>query len=365
MMDGDDPAPLSLGQLRALTSSAVREVAWGLRAVSAEVAGWRRRAIAIPDSSIRRQALAALGDKRPLIDGAALFWILPSRPHPQLLRLLVAFQTLANFHDHASEDAGGGGGAGPGSSMRAFLEVVDIDRPLVSYYGQGPEAADGGYLHALAHTCRADYASLPHYRTAQAMLLQQAHRARSLDLEHDRSPQRRVEGLKQFAAHEFSGTTDATWWELTAGACSLLPAIVQLALAADEQTTEDDLRRSVDAYTWVGSVSALLDSYIDQFEDATTGTHNYLAYYPGPDVAVDRIAILIDRALREVAALRNGERHLVIVGSMVAMYLTSDSARSRSLRASSRTLSASSGALTRLLIPILRGWRIAYRHGGA
>ncbi|MCW2983230.1 MAG: hypothetical protein JWR63_800, partial [Conexibacter sp.] len=301
-MAGEDPAPLSLGQLRTLTTSAARELGWGLRAVSAEVAGWRRRAMAVPDPSIRHHALAALSDKRPLLDGAALFWILPDRRRPELLRLLVAFQTLANFHDQASERAGGGGDASPGSSMVAFLEVVDVDRPLASYHGDGRAAQDGGYLHALAQTCRGVCGLLPHYRAAQGMLLLQAHRARSLDIEHDSDSRRRADGLKRFAALEFSGMIDVRWWEPAAGAASLLTAIVLLALAADEQTSEDDLRRAVDAYTWVASVSSLLDNYIDQFEDATTGTHNYLAYYPGPDVAVDRIAILIGRALREVAA---------------------------------------------------------------
>jgi tetraprenyl-beta-curcumene synthase len=357
---GQDPAPLSVSQLRTLATSAARELGWGLRAVNAELAGWRRRALAIRDPSIRRHALEALSDKRPLIDGAALFWTLPNRRQPELLRLLVAFQTLANFHDHASERAGRRGGASPGSSMLAFLDIVDADRPLANYYGEGPAAKDGGYLHALAQACRAGCAMLPHYRTARGTLLQQAYRARSLDLEHDTDPRRRAEGLKRFGAREFGGTTDTAWWELTAGACSLLTAIVQLALAADEQTTGDDLRRAVDAYMWVASVSSLLDNYIDQFDDATTGAHNYLAYYPGPEVAVQRVGVLIDRALREVGALRNGERHLVIVASMTAMFLSSDSARSRSLRCSTRVLAGNGGALTRLLIPVLRAWRIAY-----
>jgi tetraprenyl-beta-curcumene synthase len=356
-----DPAPLSLSHLHTLAASAARELGWGLRTVSTEFASWRTRALAIPDPSIRDHALEALDAKRPLLDGAALFWILPERRQPELLRLLVAFQTLANFHDHASERAGRGGSAGPGSSMLAFLDVVDVDRPLTSY-DEGPGAPDGGYLHALAHACRARYATLPNYSKAQELLLQQARRARTLDLEHDPDPRRRANGLKQLARREFVAKTDAAWWELAAGASSLLTAIVLLALAAEEQTTEHDLRRAADAYTWVASVSSLLDNYIDQFDDAACGEHNYFVYYPTPAAAVQRIGVLIDRALREVGALRNGERHVMIVASMTAMYLSSDSARSRSLRGSTRVLAGHGGELTRLLIPILRAWRIAYRH---
>ena len=67
------------------------------------------------------------------------------------------------------------------------------------------------------------------------------------------------------------------------------------------------------------------------------------------------------RSLREVAALRHGERHVLIVTSMTAMYLSSDGARGDELRATTRRLVAGGGTLTRALLPILRAWRLAYR----
>jgi hypothetical protein len=45
---------------------------------------------------------------------------------------------------------------------------------------------------------------------------------------------------------------------------------------------------------------------------------------------------------------------------MVAMYLSRDSAYTPELRASTRTLVDAGGSLTKLLLPILRTWRIAY-----
>jgi tetraprenyl-beta-curcumene synthase len=353
------PAPLSISQLSALGAGAARELGWGLGSVRTELDGWRTRASAIPDPSLRSDALRAQAEKRVLVDGAALFWTLPRRRQPELLRLLVAFQTLANLIDHTSERAARGDGAERASSILLLLDAVDIDRPLVGYDAE-PPVADGGYVHALVQACRAGCATLPHYRAVREMLLREVNRARSFDIEHDPDEGRRAERMKQFADCEFGDTTDGMWWELTAGASSLLTAIVLLALATDEQMTKHDLRRAVDAYAWAARVSALLDNYIDQFDDATSGAHNYLAYYPATEVAVHRMSVLVDRTLREVGALRNGERHLVIVASMIAMFLSSDSARSRSLRGSTRALAAHGGALTRLLMPILRAWRVAY-----
>ncbi|HEV7754119.1 MAG TPA: DUF2600 family protein [Baekduia sp.] len=358
---GHDPAPLSVHQICALGASAGRELGWGLRAVSSELAGWRMHALSIPDSTIRHDALQALSDGRALVDGAALFWILPSRRHPELLRLLVALQTLLNFLDLALE-RGARERGDPGRWMSLALDALDLDRPLPGIDGDLPLVDDAGYLRALTLACRAGCATLPQYRQAHGLLVREARRSRAFEIEHELDPRRRVAAMQQFAAHEFSATTDATWWEVTGGASSLLPAMAVLALAADDETIADDLRHAASAYMWVANAGALLDSYGDQLDDAVTGAHNWLAYYPAKNLALQRTAAVIDRALREAAALRNGDRHLVIVTSMVALMLSGDNARSRSLRSSTHALAAAGGSLTRLLIPILRAWRIAYRH---
>jgi len=354
-----DPAPLSPRQLRALAISAARELRWGLGAVKHEHARWQRHASAIPDAEQRRHALDALGDKRPLLDGAALFWTIPDRRDPHLLRLLVAFQVLANYHDHASERVGAGlDPGGPGSSMETFVEVVDLDRPPHGY-------RDSEYLSTLVGACRDGCARLPRYAEARTHLLREARRARSLDLEHveDRSTQ--VALLRRFAEDERGPRDDLRWFERTAGSSSLLTAIVSLAVAARPDTSLADLDQAVHAYTLVATLSALLDNYVDLADDVAAGVHNYLGYYPSADAAVERIETLVDDALRAVGRLRHGERHRVIVGSMVAMYLTSDGAREPQRTRDTRRLSASGGSLVALLIPILSAWRRSRGEGSA
>ncbi|MCW2985261.1 MAG: hypothetical protein JWR63_2831 [Conexibacter sp.] len=314
---------------------------------------------------MRSNALAALSDKRPLLDGAALFWILPTRRHGELVQLLVAFQILANFHDHAGERAGRAPTAmEPAGTIRTLAAVIDVERPWAGYFGEWPPA-DGGYLDALASTCRSVSARLPGYPAARTLLVQQIRRAQVMDIEHGPAARDRPRLLRHFAASDLGPTEDLEWWELAAGAASLLTVIVTLALAADERTTPDDLDQAVDAYIWVGSVGSLLDNYIDQADDARTGAHNYLSYYGSRHDAAERLASLIDRALCKARSLRQGERHLVIVASMTAMYLSSGSARSEPLRASTKDLITRSGSLTRLLLPLIRAWRIAYGEADA
>ncbi|HEX5925866.1 MAG TPA: DUF2600 family protein [Baekduia sp.] len=355
-----DPAPVTLRQLTALGRIATLELGWGLRGVRQELRGWRTQALAIPDPVLRQEAIAAQDDKRVLVDGAVLFWALSRRRSHELLRLLVAFQTLANYLDNASERLAVTRETQPRTAC-ILVAALDLGRSSPSAGVAGAGRDDGGYLAALGEACRAGCARLPSYRAAHDLLLCEAARARSLDIEHDRDPRRRTWQMRRFAAVEYGGADDTNWWESVAGSSSLLTTIAVLALAADEGAAQQELQASVDAYSSAAVVSALLDNYVDQLDDRQTAAHNYLHYYSSSEDAVRRLAELIDRMMRQLATLRHPERHLVIASSMVAMFLSSDSARSNVLAPDTVRLAARSGSLTTALIPLLRAWRLANR----
>lgn len=342
-------------------NAVARELFWGVRAVRREYQIWSRRAMAIPDAKLRRNAIAALQDKRPLLDGAALFWTIPTRRRPALLRLLVTFQILANYHDHAGERARGYPVEDPAGTMDGFITVLDLDQSAERYHPT--RAQDGGYLAALVADCRAGCRSLPGYCTARDHLIVAARNGRTLDLEHHHDDVRRPHLLRKFAFDEMGGHPSLSWFELTAGASSMLTAIAGLALATDESTTAADFSEANDAYMLAATLSALLDNYVDLAEDRSAGSHNYLTYYVDLDSAVLRIAELIANTLAAVGGLRHGERHRVIVAAMVAMYLTSDGARSHKSQYQA-ALSERAGSLTMLLTPALAAWRnVRGEHG--
>jgi len=104
----------------------------------------------------------------------------------------------------------------------------------------------------------------------------------------------------------------------------------------------------------------MLDNYADQDEDEVSGNHNYFSHYSTAAVGVRRVSDAIDRATRNVMTLTHGERHLVIVASMIAMYLSKTSDRNAASIAERRQLARAAGPLVALLVPILRLWRLAY-----
>lgn len=344
-----------------LVGTAARQLALGMSAVAREVRAWRRRARTSPDPPLRQGALSSLAHKRGHSDGAALFWTIPRTHSADLLRLLVAYEVIWDFLDSINERGAAAGEANGRRLHLALIDALDRERPVSDYYRLHPWRDDGGYLHTLVAGCRAQCAALPSYERVRSRLRTEAIRAQVLAINHDTDPDRRDANLRAWAAHEFPGGCEASWFELTGAASASLTVHVLLALAADELCSESDIARAQGAYfPWISAATTMLDSFVDQLEDAEHGDHSYVAHYPSPAQAAARIRELVRRSLREVDALRDPERHRLIVACMVAMYLSKDSAHSRALRATTWSLVAAGGSLTWLLLPVLRLWRIAY-----
>src|SRR6185312_9044343 len=85
------------------TATVVRYLTTVLPVVTRELRHWHAQASAIPDPTLRANALEALG-KRGNMEGAALFAVLAPRSHRRLsVRALVAFQTAYNYLDMLAE----------------------------------------------------------------------------------------------------------------------------------------------------------------------------------------------------------------------------------------------------------------------
>lgn len=314
----------------------------------------------IPDGPIREDALDSIDRKRENADGAALFWILPRRRDPNLLRLLVAYQIIWDFLDSVSERGACAGTVNGRQLHRALVEALDPARPISDYYRYHPWHDDGGYLRTLVETCRETCAALPSYGRVRALIVREAERAQVQALNHDLDPRVRDEALREWAAQEFSGEQRLSWFELSSAASASLAVHAFLALAAQPACTDLEIRRTCGAYfPWIAGTATMLDSYVDQVEDAREGNHRYVDHYGSVALAGERVHTLVARSTEEARRLRDGHRHAVIAACMVAMYLSKDSARTPEMRASSASIARAGGTLTRILLPILRLWRIA------
>ncbi len=354
-----DPAPLSAPQLLALATAAGRELSWGLRAAARELRGWRAAAAAIPDPGLRADALASLACKRGHADGAALFTILPRRRDARLLRLLVAYETMVDYLDNVSERHPT---CANGLQLHgALADALDPDTPLNDWYRHHPTCDDGGYLAALVDACREGCRALPSYELVRPLLARDARLALVLGINHDPDPVRRDAALREWAAVELPGERELAWFELSGAASATMSVLALLALAADPALCAAEVDAVHAAYwPWISLATTMLDSWVDATDDPRDGHHSYVAHYGDAAAALPRVRAAVGRGAAAARGLPAGHRHAVIVGCMVALYLSEDSARTPATRADTRELVRAGGSLVRLLLPMLRGWRLAY-----
>jgi tetraprenyl-beta-curcumene synthase len=348
-------------QLWALIAAVARDLAWVVPCVSAELRHWREVAARIPIEPLRREALDALHQKRGQSEGAALFSVLPRRRNRSYLRLLVAYQIIWDYLDSVNERSVSAGLANGRQLHLALVDALDPDAPIRDYFAHSPWADDGGYLRALVETCRECCSALPSYSRVQPAVLRDAKRAQVLAINHEPDPDLRNAALRGWAAHEFPDGSAVTWFELTGAASAALATFALLALACEQTCSEAEIAQTHSAYfPWVSASATMLDSYVDQHEDIANGDHVYVAHYATPQIAVSRICELVGRAVEELHGLKATETHLVIVSSMVGLYLSKESARLPAMRHSSKAIAQAGGALTCVLVPVLRAWRTVH-----
>jgi len=322
---------------------------------------WRAHARLIPDQSIRTDALNSLATKRGNIDGAALFWVIPCSRNPCLLKLLVAYQVMWDFLDSASETGAIAGQANGRQLHLALVDAVDRERPISDYYLLHPWHKDAGYLCALVEACRRSSQRLPSFEAIRPLLVREAYRANVQAINHDVGHSQRTAALSKWVAREYLPREDILWFELAAAAGAGLSIYALFALAVEPRLGGSDAVRIYNAYfPWMSALATMLDSYVDQDEDAANGDHVYLEHYRSPEKAAIGIRRLVNRSVLEAAALPNGERHVLLVACMIAMYLSKDSARVSARRETTQSLVRAGGSLTGTMLPILRLWRIAY-----
>jgi tetraprenyl-beta-curcumene synthase len=240
----------------------------------------------------------------------------------------------------------------------ALSDAVTPNTSISNYYRYHPQKDDHGYLGALVGACRESCILLPRYLTVSELVVREAHRAQVLALNHD--PRRRDDKLRAWAEQEFPDWKHNSWFELSGAATASLTVHALLALAAESSCAASDIDHVQAAYfPWLSLATTMLDSYVDWPEDTAKGDHSYIDHYPNLDFALRRIDELIRRSTHEALAMRNGHRHAVIVACMIAMYMSRDSARTVERRTTTLRFVRAGGSLTRLLLPILRIWRIA------
>jgi tetraprenyl-beta-curcumene synthase len=325
--------------------------------VRRELAGWDRRARAIPHPVLRAQALAKLDGERLNPEAAALFAVLaPLRARRRVVRLIVAYQVLYDYLDGVNEQPGFDG-LPVGLQMHAALsDALEPERQLSDYYAEISGVDDGGYLRELCSACRDVVAGLPCVGRFQAELGRATRRCGEAQSHNHAS---RGE-LIDWSQTQLSSFPEYRWWELAAGGISCLNIHALLACAAQPSTTPEDICRLGSAYfPSICSISALLDSLSDYHADLETGNHSFVSHYRDPSAAGRRLREIASEARSRTAGLPRRARHETILAGILAYYLSCPSVSDGFPAEASQGLIRCGGRLGPAMLAVLRAWRRA------
>ncbi len=333
--------------------------------VGRELAVWKRRAQAIPDPVLRTQALHKLTVERLNPEAAAFFAVLVAhRERPRVIRLIVAFQLLYDYIDAVNELPGATDMRNGLQLHGVLIDAVAPDRPLRDYYRHNPTRRDGGYLLALADTCKRIIGTLPSAASISPLFVSTTERCGQAQSYNHAITTEGELGFIDWCNKQGSGG-DYLWWEIAAGGISCLAIHALFALAADAQGTIEEAER-LDAvyFPSICAISGLLDSLADHDSDVGTTNHSFMAHYRDSTQAAERLVTITVEAADQVSGLRDRRRHIIILCGIVAFYLSSPAARAGSYLQVANELMQAAGVLARPMRMAMRLRRWASAHDG-
>lgn len=297
--------------------------------VRRELTYWRRRAAAIPDPVLRRDALFTHHTKSRNSEGAAAYGILVPRVHLRsAVRGIVAFELMLDYLDTISEQPVVDPLANGLQLHRAFDNAVAVDAALDDYYAFHPQRDDGGYLKAQVVACQEALTQLPSYaavadalRRSAALSGQAQSFSHAVDLGLDKSE---IEAWARDGITEAQFGSDLRWWEIAAAGSSSLPVVVLIASAANPMLSEDDLARIEGAYSpWIAALSSLLDCLVDLADDDEAGQPNHLRRYSSEEEVAERLGWIASESLRLTSDLPQNDLHELVLAGIGGYYLAS------------------------------------------
>lgn len=331
-------------------------------AASSELRHWRRSAARIRDPELRRLALEAL-EKRSNMEGAAAFAVLSgSRHRRDAIRALVAFQAIYNHVDMLAEQPSANPEANARRLHEALLLALEPGAAAPDRKTLQPDVDDGGYLAEMIEVCRWALSRLPGFATAAPAARRAAIRIAAFQSLSLGKPGE----LEAWADREASPGSGFAWFEAAAAAGSSLPVHALIAASMSPELSSRDVVAIEHAYSSViGALHSLLDSVVDEAEDAATGQLSLIGCYDATGDAVTRMRRFSERALNVAHELPEGRTHALLGAAMTCSYISSCERSNARAQVIVAELRASLGAIARPLLLVFALRRLTDRLGAS
>ncbi len=271
---------------------------------------------------MREAAFSALLTKSDVLEGAVAFAVfVPPRTRLDVVRAIAALEIAFDYLDNIVELPN----PDPILNSRSLCQALhSISEPRLihpDYYEHHVARDDCGYLEALVNTCRVALAKLPSYsivaepvrRALSRIVMYQSLNHGDADGSHD--------AFREWARSQSALATGLRWWEAGAAMGSQLAVLALIAAAADP-TMGVERATAIECayYPWIGALSTLLDSVVDQRIDRAENQRSLIDYYSSSEVTAERLRLMAGEARRAIGPLADASNHMMILASMAAFF---------------------------------------------
>jgi tetraprenyl-beta-curcumene synthase len=287
---------------------------------AAELRRLNKRARAIPDPAIRREALSSLRRKAFHVHGGCVFaTFLEPAAAASFVELVATYETAVDYLDNLCDRIGTADEADFRALHESLLDAITPGAPLREYF-RHRAGDDGGYLAELVIRSQASFAALPSYDAVRASIKGVTERYCELQALKHLAPGERE---RRCEAAFSSVAPDLTWWEAAAGCGSTMATFALTYAAATPSITATRVQAIFDAYfPYFTALHILLDYLVDQEEDRAHGELNFVACYPNADAARAGIVRTTRQTVERVASLEDADVHRFALRAMCGYYCT-------------------------------------------
>lgn len=283
---------------------------------------WKDRARSIPDSELRRQALASIETKTFHCEGGALLGLLACDHYKEAIQFIVAYQTISDYLDNLCDRSTSQDPQDFRALHESLLHALTPHSPLTAYYRFRQEQDDGGYLETLVKACRDVLERLPNYALGEKAVRELAGLYVDLQVHKHVQKEDRLTRLQNWFDDHKQNLPPMSWYEFAASAGSTLGIFCIISQLFNPKTTADLVVSIKHAYfPWVQGLHILLDYLIDQEEDRAGEDLNFCSYYEDDAQLARRLGHFYNQAQLSVLNLPDAKFHQLINRGLLSIYL--------------------------------------------
>jgi tetraprenyl-beta-curcumene synthase len=307
--------------------------------INKELDRWKLRAGYANSETLRTQALLSIEKKKFHCQGGSAYALYPSASLHDLIRFIVAFQTISDYLDNLCDRAGIFDDVAFRQLHLSMFDAIDPFGDTHDYYLYYPQKDDGGYLPKLVTECRLQIQKLPSFGLVKDSIRKLISYYIELQVNKHITPSMREEMLTHWAVPLTVQYPEISIWEFCAATGSTLGVFLLVAAAHDPILTSEEVAAVLDTYfPWVSGLHILLDYFIDADEDKLEGDFNFTSCYKNSCECKERLSFFVNQSLMKSTGLRYPGFHRTVIHGLLAMYLSDPKANSKINRQSSRQM---------------------------